>query len=122
MNPFPSNYCKHFLKVYFFKTFSGIFLVKPRILQSLKNHDLRNRSSFQLNCSGFGDPALTYSWTMNGSETIPNAELINKNKTLHIYPVNIKNEGTYTCLIKNVEGNASTTSNITVFGEFYYHL
>ena len=59
---------------------------------------------------------------MNGNENIPNAELINENKTLYIYPINIKNEGTYTCLVKNVEGNASTTSNITVFGEFYYHL
>ena len=56
---------------------------------------------------------------MNGNKNIPNAITINGGKTLHISQVTINNEGTYTCMVTNTEGNASTTANIKIFGEFY---
>ena len=93
-----------------------LFSVKPRILRQLKNDDVENGTSYELNCSAYGDPALEYSWNINGKQIVPNAVLINGNKTLHINPVTIENEGTYTCVVTNVEGNASTTAKITVFG------
>ena len=99
------------MDLYFF-----LFSVKPRILTQLESVDVKNGTSYKLNCSAYGDPALQYSWNMNGKKIVPNAVLINGNKTLHINPVTIKNEGTYTCVVTNLEGNASTTAKITVFG------
>ena len=99
-------------------SFLGFFSVKPRVLQNLKKDDVQNGTSYKLNCSAYGDPALKYSWTINGTRNIPNAIPINGDKTLHINPVTIENEGIYKCLVTNIEGNASTTASITVFGEF----
>jgi hypothetical protein len=84
----------------------------------LKDNDVQNGTSYKLNCSAYGDPALKYAWAINGNQNIPNAIPINGSKTLHINPVTIENEGIYKCLVTNIEGNASTTANITVFGEF----
>jgi hypothetical protein len=92
--------------------------VKPRILQHLQNDDVQNGTSYNLNCSAYGDPALTYLWTKDGNQNIPNAKQVNGNKTLHINQVTIDNEGTYTCMVSNIEGSASTTANVTVFGMF----
>jgi hypothetical protein len=92
--------------------------VKPRILQHLEDDHVEIGTSYKLNCSAYGDPALKYSWTINDNQNIPNAIPINGNKTLHINPITIENEGTYKCVVTNIEGNASTTANITVFGEF----
>ena len=94
----------------------SVFSVKPRILKQLKNHDVENGTSYKLTCTADGDPALQYSWNLNGSQYVPNAVLVNGNKTLHINPVTIDNEGTYTCMVTNTEGNASTAANITIFG------
>ena len=93
-----------------------LFSVKPRILRQLENDDVENGTSYKLNCSAYGDPALQYSWNINRRKNVPNAVLINGNKTLHINPVTIENEGTYTCVVTNVEGKASTTAKIMVFG------
>ena len=98
--------------------FWWFFSVKPRVLQNLKKDDVQNGTSYKLNCSAYGDPALKYSWTINGTQNIPNAIPISGDKTLHINPVTIENEGIYKCLVTNIEGNASTTASITVFGEF----
>ena len=105
--------------VYKLFALSLFFSVKPRILQHLENDDVQNGTSYKLNCSAYGDPALNYSWTINGNQNIPNAITINGGKTLHISHVTINNEGTYTCTVTNIEGKASTTANITIFGEFY---
>jgi hypothetical protein len=93
--------------------------VKPQILQHLENGGVQNGTSYKLNCSAYGDPALNYSWTINGNQNISNAVTINGGKTLHINQVTINNEGTYTCMVTNIEGKASTTANITIFGECY---
>ena len=84
----------------------------------MQNDDVQNGTSYKLNCSAYGDPALTYYWTKDGNQNIPNETLINGGKTLLINQVTIDNEGTYTCIVLNIEGNASTTANITVFGKF----
>ena len=94
----------------------SILSVKPRILKQLNNDDVENGTSYKLNCTADGDPALQYFWNMNGRQYIPNAVQVNENKTLHINPVTIDNEGTYTCMVTNIEGNASTTANIAIFG------
>ena len=98
----------------------SIFSVKPRILKQLKNDDVQNGTSYKLNCTADGDPALQYSWNLNGRQYVPNGVLLNGSKTLHINPVTIDNEGIYACIVTNIEGNASTTANITVFGQFLY--
>ena len=91
--------------------------VKPRILEHLQNDDVQNGTSYNLTCSAYGDPALTYLWTKDGNQNIPNANQVNGNKTLQINQVTIDNEGTYTCMVSNIEGNASTAANVTVFGK-----
>ena len=88
----------------------------------MKDNDIENGTSYVLNCSAYGDPELTYSWFFNGKKSIPNAGKNNTKSTLRINPVTIDNEGIYTCLVSNIEGNASTTANITVFGEFLLHI
>ena len=92
--------------------------VKPQILHHLQNDDVENGTSYNLNCDAYGDPALTYSWAKDGNKSISNATPINGGKTLHINPVTFENEGTYTCTVSNIEGKASTTANIRVFGKF----
>ena len=111
------------VKIYVCSKIVQIFsIVKPRIVEHLKNDDVQNGTSYQLNCSAEGDPALQYTWTRNGNQNIPNANLTNRNKTLHLYPVKIDNEGTYKCVVSNIKGNASTAANITVFGKFLFFL
>ena len=101
------------LYVLFFSSYS----VKPRILQHLQNDDVQNGTSYNITCNAYGDPALIYLWTKDGNRNIPNAKQVNGNKTLQINQVTIDNEGTYTCMVSNIEGNASTTANVTVFGK-----
>ncbi|XP_028410342.1 uncharacterized protein LOC114532921 [Dendronephthya gigantea] len=89
--------------------------VRPQILQDLKDNDIENGTSYVLNCSAYGDPKLTYSWLFNGKKSIPNAAKNNTKSSLYINPVTVDNEGIYTCMVSNIEGNKTTTANITVF-------
>lgn len=77
--------------------------------------DIQNGTSYQLNCSAYADPAPSYSWTLNDDKNIPNA--VNHSRILLLYPVTLRNTGTYKCIVSNKEGNALTSANITVFGE-----
>ncbi|XP_028394789.1 hemicentin-1-like [Dendronephthya gigantea] len=89
--------------------------VRPQILQDLKDDDIENGTSYVLNCSAYGDPELTYSWFFNGEKSISNAAKNNTKSSLYINPVTIDNEGIYTCMVSNIEGNKTTKANITVF-------
>ena len=95
------------------------FAVKPRIIEQFNNDDVENGTSYKLNCTAYGDPILTYSWRLNGKWKIPNSYKTERNKTLVIHPFKLENQGIYMCFVENVEGNASTIANITVFGKFW---
>ena len=101
------------------------FVVKPRIITRLHDADIENGTSHQLNCSAYGDPNVTYKWSKDGSQIIPNSEVINQNKSLKVVIVTIQSEGIYKCMVENSVGNDSTTANITVFGKYsplyHYH-
>lgn len=94
-----------------------IVLVKPRIKSELEDDDVRNGTSYQLNCSATGDPDPTYKWTRNGKPNVPNSATTLNSSLLKIDPVTIENEGIYTCTVQNIQGNASSTAKITVYGK-----
>ncbi|XP_046846179.1 receptor-type tyrosine-protein phosphatase S-like isoform X2 [Xenia sp. Carnegie-2017] len=97
------------------KSLSLVVHVKPRIIEQFNNDDVENGTLYKLNCTAYGDPILTYSWRLDGKWKIPNSYKTERNKTLVIHPFKLENQGIYMCLVENVEGNASTIANITVF-------
>ena len=61
---------------------------------------------------------MTYTWSKDDNQSIPNSKVINQKRSLKIDTVRVENQGKYTCFVENIEGNASTEAYITVFGKY----
>jgi hypothetical protein len=75
--------------------------------------------SVTLICKATGDPEPAYRWAKDGLTLIGNkhVRLLDNNQRLVLSNVTTQDNGIYTCLAYNVEGNVSTTTNLTVHGK-----
>lgn len=70
-------------------------------------------------CEAAGDPEPAYLWTKDSVTLTGNTHVRfhNNSQLLVLTNVTTRDNGVYTCLAYNVEGNASTSTNLTVYGK-----
>ena len=79
--------------------------------------------TLELNCSSSGSPELQYRWYRNTSsiQTIFPANTTSDSKILIISNVTVNNEGVYSCIVSNEQGNSSYDILITIVGKNQLH-
>ena len=75
--------------------------------------------TLELNCSSSGSPELQYSWYRNtsGIQIIFPANTTSDSKILIISNVTVDDEGVYSCIVSNEQGNSSYDVLITIVGK-----
>ena len=77
-----------------------------------------------LHCDAEGDPEPTFDWTKNGVRMGSTERLIFKsgNRFLVIHPLEQTDTGRYECTATNIVANATTSTNLKVFGKLFIYL
>ena len=88
----------------------------PRIVSPLGDVSVHVGHTLELTCNASADPAAHVQWTKESSELPTRAVFQNKNATLVIRDVTFDDEGRYSCLATNRQGNCSSSSFVEVVG------
>ena len=88
----------------------------PKILSPLQDLVITAGENLKLTCNISADPPAIIRWTKDSSQKIPRASLLNNNFTLMIETVEISDDGNYSCVAINRQGNASSTAAVQVQG------
>ena len=83
-------------------------------------------------CVGYGQPSVEISWTLNG-EVVMNGSLVTiyeeevsrggrlfKQLFLELCSLELSDSGIYTCTVSNGQTVANATTQLSVYGEYYY--
>ena len=82
----------------------------PEILSPLQDLVITAGENLKLTCNISADPPAIIRWTKDSSQKIPRASLLNNNFTLMIETVEISDDGNYSCVAINRQGNASSSA------------
>ena len=88
----------------------------PEILSPLQDLVITAGENLKLTCNISADPPAIIRWTKDSSQKIPRASLLNNNFTLMIETVEISDDGNYSCVAINRQGNASSSAAVQVQG------
>ena len=88
----------------------------PEILSPLQDVVITAGENLKLTCNISADPPAIIRWTKDSSQKIPRASLLNNNFTLMIETVEISDDGNYSCVAINRQGNASSSAAVQVQG------
>lgn len=84
---------------------------------SLKNTTEEHVSTVSFTCLANGFPFPHYTWAKDGSSSIPNGELLERNTVLRLTKVGTASQGWYECKATNVMGSVSSSAYLTVHGK-----
>ena len=71
-------------------------------------------------CNATGDPEPAYSWTKDSitlTSSDHHVDLLDNGRKVVIRNVTTRDDGVYQCVAFNIQGNVSTTGNLTVHGK-----
>lgn len=99
-----------------------LFPATPRILPLLQDVTIHAGERLELTCNVSADPVAQILWTKDNSQPPPRATLDNNNFTLIIESVIFDDDGRYTCVATNRQGNASSSATVEVQGVCHFHV